>query len=85
MKECADRGLRVRALYPKLVFPVPVKAIQRFASTVKKVLIPELNYQGQFAELVAAHAGVNAIRFNLYGGLPFTPAQIREKITEVIK
>ncbi|MBI5406169.1 MAG: 2-oxoacid:acceptor oxidoreductase subunit alpha [Nitrospirae bacterium] len=85
MKECADRGLRVRALYPKLVFPVPVKAIQRFASTVKKVLIPELNYQGQFAELVAVHAGVNAIRFNLYGGLPFTPAQIREKITEVIK
>jgi len=85
MKECADKGLRVRALYPKLIFPVPVKAIQRFASTVKKVLVPELNYQGQFAELLTTHAGVNAIRFNLYGGLPFTPAQIREKITEVIK
>ncbi len=84
IRNCADDGLSVKALYPKLLFPVPVKAIRRFASTVKKVIIPELNYQGQFAELVAAHAGIDSIRFNLYGGLPFTPDQIRKKIKEVL-
>ena len=67
-----------------MVFPVPAKAIRKFASTVKKVLIPEVNYQGQFAELVTAHAGINPIRYDIYGGLPFTPEQIVAKIKEVI-
>ena len=84
LKDLADEGIKVKALYPKLLFPVPVKAIRRFASTVNRVLIPELNYQGQFAELIAAHAGIYSIRFNLYGGLPFTPDQIRKKIREII-
>jgi len=84
VKRCRVAGLSVSALYPKLVFPVPVKAIRRFASTVKKVLIPEVNYQGQFAELITAHAGINLIRYNIYGGESFTPDQIESKIKEVI-
>ncbi|MBI5756515.1 MAG: 2-oxoacid:acceptor oxidoreductase subunit alpha [Nitrospirae bacterium] len=84
VKRCNEEGLKVSAIYPKLIYPVPVKAIRRFASTVKKVLIPEVNYQGQFAELVTAHAGINPIRYDIYGGLPFTPGEIKEKIKEVI-
>ena len=84
IKACADKGLKVRALYPKLIFPVPVNAIRRFASTVKKVLIPELNYQGQLAILVASYAGIDSIRYNIYGGFPFTPDQMRKKIEEII-
>ena len=84
VKRCNEEGLKVSAIYPKLIYPVPVKAIRRFASTVKKVLIPEVNYQGQFAELVTAHAGINPIRYDIYGGLPFTPCEIKKKIEEVI-
>lgn len=84
VKRCNDAGLKVSAIYPKLIYPVPVKAIRRFASTVKKVLIPEVNYQGQFAELVTAHAGINPIRYDIYGGLPFTPGEIKKKIEEII-
>ncbi len=84
VKRCRDKGLSVSALYPRMVFPVPVKAIRKFAATVRKVLIPEVNYQGQFAELVSAHAGIDSIRYDIYGGLPFTPDQIEAKIKEVI-
>ena len=84
VRNCTDQGLKVRALYPKLLYPVPVKAIKKFASSVRKILVPELNYQGQFAELIAAHAGIDSIRFDLYGGLPFTASQIQKKIEEVI-
>lgn len=84
MKKCTAEGLKVRALYPKLLYPVPVKTIKKFAATVKKVLIPEVNYQGQFAELVDAHTGIEPVKFNIYGGLPFTAGQIIEKIQEVI-
>lgn len=85
VRNCVDEGLKVRALYPKILFPVPVKAIRSFASTVKKVLIPEVNYQGQFAGLVTAYAGIDPVRFNIYGGMPFTPSQIRSQIREKIK
>ena len=84
VKRCREKGIRVSALYPRMVFPVPVKAIRKFASTVKKVLMPEVNYQGQFAELVKAHAGIDPVRYDIYGGLPFTPEQIEAKIKEVI-
>ena len=84
MRSLKKEGISVRAIYPKLLYPVPVKAIRNFASTVKKILIPEVNYQGQFAELVKAHTGLDPVRLNIYGGLPFTSGQIIEKVKEVL-
>lgn len=78
-------GLKVAALYPKLIFPLPEKAIAKFAKSVKKILIPEINKQAQFAELVRARTGIDSIRYNIYGGLPFPPGDIYNKIKEVIR
>jgi len=77
-------GLKVAALYPKLIFPLPRKAITAFAKGVKKVLVPEINKQGQFAEFIRSQTGIDAIKYNIYGGLPFPPEDIYNKIKEVI-
>jgi 2-oxoglutarate ferredoxin oxidoreductase subunit alpha len=77
-------GLKVKALHPKLVWPIPEKALNSFAAGCKKILIPEINKQGQFADLIRSKTGIDAIKYNVYGGLPLTPKQVLAKIKEVI-
>lgn len=81
-----SEGCRVAALYPQLLFPVPVRAIESFAARVKggRILVPEVNYQGQFAELITAHTAVRPIKYTIYGGLPFNPGTIVDKVKEVL-
>jgi 2-oxoglutarate ferredoxin oxidoreductase subunit alpha len=47
-------------------------------------MVPECNYQGQFAHHLTANLGVQPIKVNKIGGLPFTPGEILAKIEEVL-
>ncbi|MFQ5585308.1 MAG: 2-oxoacid:acceptor oxidoreductase subunit alpha [Thermodesulfobacteriota bacterium] len=88
VREAVDRlikkGKKVKALHPKLVWPVPVKAINSFAEGVKTILVPEVNFQGQFAELIKAATTIRPVKYNIYGGLPFMPENIERKIEELL-
>ncbi|MBU2591120.1 MAG: 2-oxoacid:acceptor oxidoreductase subunit alpha [Nitrospinota bacterium] len=79
------KGVKVSALYPKLIYPLPVKAIEKFAKGLKKVLVPEVNYQGQFADLIASKTSVKPIKQNIYSGLPFNPEEIEKKVEEILQ
>ena len=78
------KGVKVAALYPKQVWPVPVRQIGAFAEKCNRILVPEVNYQGQFADLIRAATGLDLIKQSICGGLPFAPAEIAEKVEEVI-
>jgi hypothetical protein len=43
-----------------------------------------VNRTGQFAAWVKAHTELHLISLNKYGGLPFTPQEIRAKVTEFL-
>ena len=74
-----NKGYKVSAMYPKMVYPVPVNSIEKFASKIKTVIIPEANYQGQFAQLVKAKTNnVNPVKLNIYRGEPFIPKEIED-------
>jgi 2-oxoglutarate ferredoxin oxidoreductase subunit alpha len=77
------KGYKVAALHPRVLNPVQAKEIKEFARSVKHVIVPECNYQGQFAHHLAATLGISPIRHNKYGGYPFTPGEILAKIEEV--
>lgn len=77
-------GLKVKALHPKLIWPVPEKALASFTSSCKKILIPEINKQGQLADIFCSVTGIKAIKYNVYGGMPLSPEQVLAKIKEVI-
>jgi len=79
-----NQGLKVAGLFPKMIMPLPEKAISKFAKSVKKIMVPEINYQGQFAELIRSKMGIESVKYNIYGGLPFTPLEILNKIEEII-
>ena len=80
-------GIKVTAFHPKLLFPLPKQAIQGWITQhgVKKLIMPELNYNGQFANLVQQHfnGSLEHIRMNRCGGVPFMPQEILEQIEQV--
>ncbi|HLB26943.1 MAG TPA: 2-oxoacid:acceptor oxidoreductase subunit alpha [Dehalococcoidia bacterium] len=88
IREAVDRalaeGLQVAAMHPRVLNPLPSGRLSEFVSSVRHVLVPEVNYQGQFAHHLAATLGIKPIRLNKIGGLPFTPGEIHGKIKEVL-
>lgn len=87
IQEAVDRarakGYKVASLHPKILSPLPDRAIREFIRSVKTVIVPECNYSGQLANLLGAKYGLQAIRVNKFGGIPFTAGEILRAIEEV--
>jgi len=77
------RGYKVASLHPRVLSPLPDRTIRDFIHSVKKVIVPECNYSGQLANLLGAKYGLQAIRVNKFGGIPFTAGEILRAIEEV--
>ena len=88
IREAVDRargkGYKVAAMHPRCLNPLPETRLRDFIASCKRILVPESNYQGQFAHHLAATLGVQPIKMNKIGGLPFTPGEIYAKIEEVL-
>ncbi|MBF0308144.1 MAG: 2-oxoacid:acceptor oxidoreductase subunit alpha [Magnetococcales bacterium] len=78
-------GYKVKGFYPKLLWPMPVAQYEAFAATCKKILVPEVNFQGQLSHFIRSETSIKPIPFTICEGLPFTPAQMVEKAKEVLK
>ena len=79
-----DKGYSVGALHPKILYPQPLKKLSEFISGCKAIIIPEVNYSGQFATALRKRFTYDFIQFNKCIGLPFTPKEIFDKIEEVV-
>jgi 2-oxoglutarate ferredoxin oxidoreductase subunit alpha len=84
VERALERGYKVAAIHPRILNPLPETQLRQFIASVRRVLVPEVNYQGQFAHHLAAQLGVQPIRLNKIGGVPFTPGEILQKIEEVM-
>jgi len=78
-------GIKVKAAYPKLMWPMPVEQYEAFAAQCGKILVPEVNFQGQLSHFLRAETSLKPIPFTICGGLPFTPAQIVAKVKETLQ
>lgn len=87
IQEAVDRarakGYKVASLHPKILSPLPDRVISDFIHSVQKVIVPECNYSGQLANILGARYGLQAIRVNKFGGIPFTAGEILRAIEEV--
>jgi 2-oxoglutarate ferredoxin oxidoreductase subunit alpha len=84
VEEMAAEGHPVAALVPAVINPLPADRILQFAGGLNALIVPEVNRTGQFAAWVKAHTELHLISLNKYGGLPFTPAEIRAKAMEFL-
>lgn len=77
-----EEGFKVAALYPKLLNPLHIDIIEDFVRPLKKIVVVESNYTGQFAAMLKAN-GIDAEQFTLCEGRPFKVSEILKKIEEV--
>ncbi len=82
VQKANDKGLKVAAFHPKVLFPM-LPEIGVFIRSCKKVIVPELNFTGQFAREIRAKFGVDVISYTKVAGLPFTPDELLEQIEKV--
>ncbi len=73
-------GIRCAAMKVVMLSPLPVKPIKRFLKDCKEVIVPELNYEGQFANLVSGAVGRDVIRLNRVTGKPMAVNEILDTI-----
>lgn len=52
MERLRQEGYKIEAIYPHTLLPMPDDAMQDFLHTKKHILIPELNYSGQFGRMI---------------------------------
>ncbi len=63
-------GIRCSAMKVVMLSPLPVRPIKAFFAECTEILIPELNFEGQFANLVAAAVPRAVTRLNKVPGVP---------------
>ena len=73
-----SRGLKINAMYPRLLWPVKEEVFEFFAKSSKRILIPETNYYGQLATIVKDRTHIRPISYNIYRGEPFIPKEIED-------
>jgi len=78
-----EAGIKVDAIAPRLVWPIPDHQLRPFLEGKTTVLIPEVNYTGQFAQLLQAHFRRDFQHVNVFGGGPFKVAELLEAIQGV--
>jgi 2-oxoglutarate/2-oxoacid ferredoxin oxidoreductase subunit alpha len=77
----AARGIKAHGLAPRMVWPLPTHQLDRFLQNKRRVIVPEVNYTGQFAQLLRTHyQNVEFERLNVYGGQPFSVARVLEAV-----
>lgn len=85
VREAEKLGIAVEALAPKVLWPLPTNQLDQFMKSKRVIICPEVNYTGQFAELLKAHYLRDIIKVNTYGGAPFKASQILEVVVKEAK
>lgn len=78
-------GFKVGALKITSIFPYHADIIASFMAKSRIVLIPELNYEGQLANLIAHLDSKPVARLNLVTGTPIPPSAIVTRIEELLE
>jgi len=80
MIEARREGIRCAAMKVVMLSPLPIDAINRFLGSSRHVLVPEVNYEGQFAHLITGATGRTVNRLNRVQG---TPMEVNAIVDEI--
>lgn len=80
MQKARAEGIRCAAMKVVMLSPFPTEAVTAFMDDCKSVLVPEVNYQGQFANLLQANVGRSVERLDRATGTPMSVEAILQEI-----
>jgi 2-oxoglutarate ferredoxin oxidoreductase subunit alpha len=82
MARAMQDGIRVGALFPETLLPMPDDEIRAFLADKRVIIVPELNYRGMFGDVIAHRYNVKVRHVTKYDGLPFKVQSIYDAIVE---
>lgn len=82
VRECNDAGLAVASVHLRYISPMPLD-LEEILKRYKKVLVPELN-MGQLSFMLRGKYLVDTHSYTKVQGRPFTVAEIKAKIQEML-
>lgn len=85
VRRLRNRGVKVNALYIKLLYPLRGDVVERFAERCERVVVPESNWSGQLATLLRAFSHVRPISYCVYRGEPFIPKEIEDLVVYLLE
>ena len=77
-----EEGISAALVAPRMIMPLPDTQLGDFMKK-KHIVIPEVNYRGQFADLIQAKYPRPVARVNVYGGRPMLVAKLVEAIKQI--
>ncbi|MBF0309455.1 MAG: 2-oxoacid:acceptor oxidoreductase subunit alpha [Magnetococcales bacterium] len=83
MEMARAKGIRCAAMKVVVLSPLPVEAIRAFMDECDQVLVPELNWEGQFAGLVQGALARPVVKLSRVPGGPMPVEDILEMIEKL--
>jgi 2-oxoglutarate ferredoxin oxidoreductase subunit alpha len=80
MYAAQDEGIRCAAMKVVMLSPLPLERIAAFLADCKELLVPELNYEGQFANLITGALGRPVTRLTRATGAPMDVDEILQAV-----
>ena len=80
-----ERGHQVGALKITSLFPFHEGVIREFMGRCREILIPELNFEGQLANLIGYLHNKDVVRLNRATGVPIAPTTILNEIEKLVQ
>ncbi len=77
-----DTGVRVAHLHPRILSPLNEWRIRQFLGPLRKLIVPEENYTGQYAHFLKGKFGIKPIEIHKAHGVPFTSEELYAAIRE---
>ena len=75
-------GLKLDMLAPRMLMPLPDEQLRPFIESKRIIFLPEVNYSGQFANMITSRFPREYVRINIFGGMPFRVDWLLDKIRE---
>ena len=77
-----DTGVRIAHLHPRILSPLPEWRIRQFLGPLKKLIVPEENYTGQYSHFLKGKFGIKPIEIHKAHGVPFSAEELEVAIKE---
>ncbi|HOX24930.1 MAG TPA: 2-oxoacid:acceptor oxidoreductase subunit alpha [Candidatus Krumholzibacteria bacterium] len=77
-----ESGIHVAHLHPRILSPLNEWRIRQFLGPLKKLIVPEENYTGQYAHFLKGKFGIKPIEIHKAHGVPFTAEELYVAIKE---
>ncbi|EFK11823.1 2-oxoacid:acceptor oxidoreductase, alpha subunit [delta proteobacterium NaphS2] len=85
VQRAQGEGLKVGAMKISSIYPYHSDSIRSFMMRCNDILFPELNYEGQLANLIGHLFNKEVLRFNRVTGLPMSATDIYVRIRAIVE